>query len=48
MLKKDINVNKLENIRLEKAVEERTKELTQVNKELVNQYVEKEKERMNY
>ena len=43
MLKKDINVNKLENIRLEKAVEERTKELTQVNKELVNQYVEKEK-----
>ena len=42
-LKKDIDIKKLENIRLEKAVEERTKELTQVNKELVNQYVEKEK-----
>lgn len=43
LLKKDISENKLENVRLEKAVEQRTKELTQVNKELVNQYVEKER-----
>ncbi len=43
LLKKNISENKLENVRLEKAVNERTRELTSVNKELVIQYVEKEK-----
>ena len=43
LLKKNISENKLENVRLEKAVNERTRELTSLNKELVIQYVEKEK-----
>lgn len=41
--KKDIKTNKIEKEKLERAVEARTKELMQVNKELVAEYVEKEK-----
>lgn len=43
LLKKDISENKIRNVQLESAVEERTKELIMVNKEMVVQYLEKEK-----
>lgn len=43
LLKRDINKRKQEKEKLEQAVEERTKELIRVNKELVSQYIEKEK-----
>lgn len=43
LLKKDISTKKDENEKLEHAVETRTKELIQVNKELVTQYIDKEK-----
>lgn len=43
LLKKDITETKIEKERLEKAVKERTKELIQANKELVIQYLDKEK-----
>lgn len=43
LLKKDINTNKIEKENLEKAVAERTKELIEVNKELINQYLDKDK-----
>jgi len=43
LLKKDIKTSKLENEQLESAVEARTTELINVNKELVIHYIEKEK-----
>lgn len=43
LIKRDNNINKIEKEKLEKAVEERTKELIEVNKELVNQYLDKDR-----